>query len=108
MRAWGMVLVSLIGPLLRWLLRSLRISARTRVLVLGRVLSWVLTRMLGTVRLWLMLRRLLRVVTVRAGSLVIGPAPGLRVMVAPASSSRMATTTTLALIWGILWIATRR
>lgn len=87
MRTRGVMLMSLIGPLLRWLLRSLGISARTWLRVLRRVLSWMLTRMLGTIRLWLMLRRLLRVVSVRARSLVIGPATCLGVVIASASSS---------------------
>lgn len=78
-----MMLMSLIRPLLWWLLRGLGISARTCLRMLGRVLSWVLR----TVWLWLMLRRLLRVVSVRAGSLVLGSATCLGVVIASASSS---------------------
>lgn len=100
----GMMLVSLIRPLLWWLLRSLGISARTCLRMLSRVLS----RVLRAVWLWLVLRRLLRVVSVWARSLVVGSATCLRVVIPSASSSRVATTTTLALVWRILWVATSR
>jgi hypothetical protein len=86
MRTGGVMLMSLIGPLLRWLLRSLGVSARNWLRVLRRVLSWMLTRVLGTIRLWLMLR-LLRVVSVLAGSMVLGPATCRRLVIASAPSS---------------------
>lgn len=82
-RTRGMMLVSLIRPLLWWLLRSLGIPARTGLWMLGRIVSWVLR----TVWLWLMLRRLLWVVSVWARSLVVGSATCLGVVVASASSS---------------------
>lgn len=82
-RTRGMMLVSLIGPLLWWLLGSLRIPARTCLRMLGRILSWVLR----TVWLWLVLRRLLWVVSVWARSLVVGSATSLGVVISSASSS---------------------